>query len=61
MLVVDRSECLDGMRQGVDAAVGCDLGRTRQSQQRVNEGDTRTQSLAEDAEFHLLNRVCQDG
>ena len=59
--VVDGGVRFDGVRQGVDAAVGRHLRRTGVRQQRIDDCDARPHEIAEDADLHVLIGVGQHG
>ena len=52
--VIDGGVRLDGVRQGVDAAVGRHLRRAGHRQQRIDDGDARPQVIAEDADLDVV-------
>jgi len=56
-LIVDRSEGLNRMRQGIDSTVGCHLGWAREGQFWIDQRHLRAQPLAQDAQFHLLLHI----
>jgi hypothetical protein len=52
---------LDGVRQGVDAAVGRHLRWTRHAQQWIDQRDPRPQVIAQDADLDFLLGVGEHG